>query len=236
MEDNPNNIDLHKYTWLQRHLMGATVLHEHPFGDLPSHFRVDIENESNVFWAKWIADYYLYITSDYPEDWVLQMRKLKRELNEEVLLELLGHINWRARSVGAYFAMVAEKPEMMDIICVHFIKSEVCIAARSFCVAIAYFNTPWGMFYLRRYLDHYLTKYQLYFDQLLAIQTLLYLDYINGTNYFKGYEERWEEFLIYQPDCKNKLNFQWIEKEVNMMRKINKRGVIMRFREWLFLS
>ena len=69
--------------------MGATVLHEHPFGDLPSHFRVDIENESNVFWAKWIADYYLCITCDYPEDWVWQMRKLKRELNEEIIIKAL---------------------------------------------------------------------------------------------------------------------------------------------------
>jgi hypothetical protein len=53
MTENPNNFDLTKYTYIECHLMGATVLHEHPFGDLTcTYLGTGLEKEYEPFYMK----------------------------------------------------------------------------------------------------------------------------------------------------------------------------------------
>ncbi len=237
MTENPNNFDFTKYTYIECHLMGATVLHEHPFGDLPcTYLGTGLEKEYEPLHMKWVDPYYFNVGSYYPNDWIQKMRSLKGELTEDVILELLGYVNWRPRSMGAYFAMVAEMPHLLDVIGVHLLKSEVCIVAKTYLIAIAYFNSPWGMHYLQRYLDHYLTQYHLAFDQFEAMETLCYLDHINGTKYMVKYEEQWTEFVIHQPHCKRIIGHKRVESEVLLMKKINKKTTLTRIKEWVWFN
>jgi hypothetical protein len=185
---------------------------------------------------KWVEPYYLNVGSEYPDDWIRKLRALKNEITEDVIVKLLGHVNWRPRSMGAYFAMVAEMPQLLDVIGVHLLKSEVCLAAKTYLIAIAYFNSPWGMNYLQRYLDHYIQQYHLVFDQFEAMETLCYLDHINGTNYMAKYEDRWTEFVIHQPHCKKSIGYKRVEFEVLLMKKINKKTPLARIKEWIWLN
>jgi len=237
MTGNPNNFDFSKYTYIQCHLMGATVLHDHPFGELPcTYLGTGLEKEFEAFHMKWVEPYYLNVGSEYPDDWIRKMRALKNEITEDVILKLLGHVNWRPRSMGAYFAMVAEMPQLLDVIGVHLLKSEVCLVAKTYLIAIAYFNSPWGLNYLQRYLDHYIQQYHLVFDQFEAMETLCYLDHINGTNYMAKYEDRWAEFVIHQPHCKNNIGYKRVEFEVLLMKKINKKTPLARIKKWIRLN
>jgi hypothetical protein len=234
---NSNNIDFTQFTYIERHLMGATVLHEHPFGELPTQYiGTGLEKDYEPLHLKWVDEYYLHVGSDYPNDWIQKMRSVKTEIKEDVILELLGHINWRPRTMGAYFAMVADMPHLLEIIGSHLLKSEVCFVAKTYLIAIAYFNTPWGMNYLQRYLDHYLGQYHLVFDQREAMETLCYLDQINGTKYLIKYQERWAEFIIHQPHCQKEIGYRRVESEVQIIRKINKKRPLAMFKEWFWLS
>lgn len=176
--------------------MGATVIHKSPFQELPSHrnnFELDEE-----FINEWVAPYYMKIGKYYNDDWINSIKAIRHQITPEITLGLLGDFNWRTRLVGAYFSAIKGYTEQLEIIGTHFLKSEVCCVGHIYSIVLAYYNTDTSINYLEKYLDYYLQKPELYFDQTFAMNALAYTDCINGTNRAKHYAEDWEKFLVNQ--------------------------------------
>lgn len=174
------------------HSAGATVRHISPFSGLLSH-----KNESGLaveFTNKWAVPFYMKIGAYDDSNWIEAIKQIKSEITPDICLQLLGDFNWRTRLVGAYFAAVKGYTNLIDIIGVHLLKSEVCCVGHIYALVMAFFNTPKCRDYLTKYLGYYLTTPHLYFDQEKVMEAILYLDKVNGTDIFSEQLEKWKRF------------------------------------------
>lgn len=183
-EDLQNSMNLHS--------AGATVRHSSAFDHLKSYknnFQL-----SKEFIDQWVLPFYMNIRHT-SGSWIEDIKELKDEITEEVTAALLGDFNWRTRTVGAYFSAIKNYDHQLDIIGVHFLKSEVCYAGDLYAMVFAFYNNDKTINYLNQYLDYYLQQPQLYFDQESVMETVVYLDTINGTNNFEKHAFQWEKML-----------------------------------------
>lgn len=165
---------------IRLHSAGATVRHKSNFENLVS-FRNTAEL-TNEFMQKWTVPFYMEIGKHGDNKWVEEIRKINKEITPDITLSLLGDFNWRTRLVGAYFSAVKGFRDQTDIIGTHFLKSEVCCVGHVYAIVLAFYNDKKTEKYLNDYLDYYLRKPDLYFDQDAALSAVAYLDKINGTN------------------------------------------------------
>ncbi|MDN5479807.1 MAG: DUF6000 family protein [Chryseobacterium sp.] len=183
-ENRQNEINLHS--------AGATVRHRSDFDHLKSH-KNDFEL-SKEFIDQWVLPFYMEMRHT-SGSWIEDMKQLKDEITEEVTLALLGDFNWRTRTVGAYLSTIKNYENQIDIIGVHLLKSELCYAGDLYALVFAFYNNQKTIDYLNQYLDYYLQKPQLYFDQERVMEALVYLDGINGTNNYSKHLTQWEKML-----------------------------------------
>ena len=101
-------------------------------------------------------------------------------------------------------------------------KSEVCYAGGIYCKVLASFNTEKSIEYLNLYLEYYLTKKDLWFDQREVMESILYLDEINGTNNFQKHYKNWLEFIQNKPNWKNEIETENTKKEIEIILNIRK--------------
>ena len=85
--------------------------------------------------------------------------------------------------------------EIEEIIGNHLLKSEVCYAATGYCLALANFGTAKSKNYLKKYLDYYLTRKDLWFDQGDALAALFWMD----KKVAEEYESLWRDFIADKP-------------------------------------
>lgn len=178
---------------LNLHSAGAIIRHVSVFNHLESHqnnFQL-----SKEFTDKWVIPLYMKIRNTYDPSWVDYLLELKNELTEDVTLMLLGDFNWRTRIVGAYLSALKNYENQIHIIGVHLLKSEVCYAGDLYALVLAYYNTPETIEYLHKYLEYYLQKPELYFDQEAVLEAVAYLDVINKTNNLSKYLILWNKML-----------------------------------------
>jgi len=172
---------------LELHNAGATVRHISPFEELEAY-----RNEApmdNAFVKKWVVPVYL---KGLREEAIEAYRTLVPQLTDDIVLNMLGEFNWRPRKAGAYFAAITQCVQAEDVIGTHLLKSEVCYAGAGYCVALAAFETKSAQLYVRKYLDYYLQRSDLDFDQSTAMGALAYMDEIHGSNHFTEFETAYE--------------------------------------------
>lgn len=174
------------------HSAGATVSHCSPFHSLPVY--QNKEDLADDFIQQWVIPYYMEIALDGHTAWVEAIIDIQDAITPEVCHRLLGDFNWRTRLVGAYFAAVKQDKSFIDIIGTHLLKSEVCCVGHIYALVLAFFNTEQATRYLTDYLTYYLTRPDLYFDQKVVLEALLYLDQSSGTNYVDAYTGKWQLF------------------------------------------
>jgi hypothetical protein len=182
--------DLNEMTNL--HSAGAMGRQNSPFSDLPSH-RNDTDLTGD-FIKKWAVPFYMEIGKYDNEACIEAIKKIKNEITPEVCLLLLGDLNWRTRGVGAYFAAVKGYTDLIDIIGIHLLKSELCCVGHIYTLVLTYFNTPKSIDYLNRFLSYYLTAANLHQDPKIVIEAILYQDKINGTNNYNEQYNKWKLF------------------------------------------
>lgn len=156
------------------HVSGATVRHRNSFEDLGVP-----RNEADLdgpFIEEWVQPFYLNWLSNVDEEAVFKFARGAGKINLKVVQTLLGDFNWRMRIVGAYFAAINNYDEVLEIIGKHLLKSEVCYAGKGYCYALAAFGGDRAKYYLTTYLDYYLGRTDLWFDQADAFCALHYLD------------------------------------------------------------
>jgi len=202
---------------LELHIAGATVRHNNPFEDLES-YKSDTEIDKE-FVDKWVVPFYM-VSLNNTDKFISNYNQVNDELNAEIVKKLLGNFNWRTRIVGAYFSAIKDYKELEDIIGVHLLKSEVCYAGGGYCLALASFNTAKGIDYLKEYLEYYLTRKDLHFDQRVAMSALNWTDIQNGTNEMELFLPKYQEWVSdkYSQDI-NQSNARF-KNQVDQLNKI----------------
>jgi hypothetical protein len=176
---------------IELHSAGAIIRHESIFSHLTSY-----ENDhelSDDFRKKWVIPFYFNLNKT-DQEWINSIRLIKHDITDSIILENLGDFNWRTRSTGSFFAAIKNAQQYTDIIGNHLLKSEVCFAGATYAKTLASFNTPQAINYLNCYLDYYLTRWDLEFDQVSVITALTYIDNSNSTNYCDRHRSNWELF------------------------------------------
>lgn len=181
---------------LELHSKGATVIHRNPFENL-EHFDNGYEL-SKEFIDKWVIPFYMADIND-KEAYINLLKTVKAELKPNIIKQLLGDFNWRTRSTGATFATLLDLNKFEEIIGIHLLKSQVCYAGQHYSLALASFNTPNSINYLEKYLEYYLQRNELYFDQNSAMAALIYLDKKNNTGNAKKFQPLWDNFVVNKP-------------------------------------
>lgn len=105
-------------------------------------------------------------------------RKLGRAAGDVTSSELtiLLEGGWRERKTATWFIAVARRVEFRERLGELLLASEGPYAGQAYCVALATFGTPADADHLVAYLDRYLRRPDLYYDQTAAIGALLHLD------------------------------------------------------------
>lgn len=178
---------------LRLHVAGATVRHNPPFEHLSS-----FENNfdlSQEFIDEWVKPFYLDIGRQTDTAWIDRLISIKGKITTSIIEKCLGDFNWRTRKTGAFFAAITNQTQYIDIIGTHLLKSEVCCVGDTYCVVLASFNTLKCLDYLNLYLDYYLQKPDLNFDQPDAMRSVMYLDKLNSTNHLERHIDKWNKFV-----------------------------------------
>lgn len=178
---------------LDRHIRGATVLHQSPFNsiEVPSAEEALSARECE----KWVVPFYRVSFCSAEGGFANSLRSIYKEITPAVVERLLTEYNWRPRLTGAFFAALRHLTPVEDHIGRLLVRSDLCYAGKLYCVALAEFNTPVGLEYLRRYLMYYLTRPDLDFDQDDAMGAIAWLDGQNGTRMYESFLPLWQTFV-----------------------------------------
>ena len=176
---------------LQRHVAGATVQHHGPFNEIE--VPVNSDPLSAEIRDKWVRPLYFGLRHKGATEFIVEHLS---EANFDLVETLLCHFDWRSRATGGYLAALLNLKQSEEHIGRLLLRSDVCYAGFGYCVAIATFNTPAGVNFLNQYLDYYLKRPELFFDQNHAMAALKYLDEINGTENLTLHKANWNDFVI----------------------------------------
>ncbi|MFJ9105788.1 DUF6000 family protein [Streptomyces sp. NPDC102405] len=97
-------------------------------------------------------------------------------------LGILFEGGWRECKTAGWLVAVAHRTEFRDLIGRLLLASGGPYAGRAYCVALAKFGTAADAELLSAYLDHYLSRPDLDYDQPTVLGTLLYLDGVLGSD------------------------------------------------------
>lgn len=175
------------------HVAGATTRHRNPFEnwEVPRN-----QNElDEAFVEKWVLPFYSSGISNADEPTIAQFATAARAIDLDVVHRLLGDFNWRSRITGAYFAAIKHYTELVDILGMHLLKSEVCFAGKGYALALATFGGERAAYYLTAYLDYYLDRTDLYYDQGEVFCALEHVDKAAADTR----RAKWESFVADKP-------------------------------------
>ncbi|GAB4024475.1 DUF6000 family protein [Spirosoma gilvum] len=195
------------------HVSGATVRHRNPFENIEVP-RNDAEL-TEEFVKKWVIPFYRTNLSNVDETLIKNFADTAKEINVKIVEQLLGDFNWRTRITGSFFAAINNYKGLEDIIGKHLLKSEVCYAGSGYCLALATFGSNNSKDYLTTYLDYYLERNDLWFDQAEAFCALQYIDISRAENLMS----KWNSFVA----GKNNWSLEKFQERFNhSMSTINK--------------
>jgi hypothetical protein len=197
------------------HIAGATIRHRNPFEaiEVPRNGQDDLDD---AFIEKYVVPFYsISITTDNNE-LLQQFASTSREVTADIVAKMLGEFDWRPRIVGAFFAAINDYKELDDLLGRHLVKSEVCYAGGGYCLALAILGTPHAKEVLITYLDYYLQRQDLWFDQVDAFCALEHLDPAAAGQF----EDRWNVFVADQPNFNLNASRQLFAKELATVARI----------------
>ncbi|WDE10858.1 hypothetical protein H3N35_21820 [Thalassomonas haliotis] len=101
---------------------------------------------------------------------------------------------------GAYFTALEDIKEMEVNIANLLLCSDVCYSGRSYCLALASFSTPMAIDFLNKYLEYYLKKPDLWFDQGSVMSALAYIGEQAGEDLVTPHLASWKNFIKNKPN------------------------------------
>jgi hypothetical protein len=196
-DDSVKKMDDKLRRQVERHSAGATIQHAgiHSALEVPS----SMEPLSDEIIAKWVAPFYMWGIRD-PDEFIASYTPQRNQMSIELCRSLLVSFNWRPRIAAAYFAAIERLSELEEHIGRLLLRSDVCYSGQGYALALAAFNTPGSITFLKKYLDHYLTRKDLWFEQPHVMAALSYTDALNGTSNFEDYLPSWQSFVSDKPN------------------------------------
>ncbi|MDQ0604988.1 hypothetical protein QF037_009333 [Streptomyces canus] len=91
-------------------------------------------------------------------------------------LGILLEGGWRERRTAAWLIAISGRTEFRERLGELLLPSEVCCAGSAYCVALATFGTPDDADLLATYLDRYLRRPDLTYDQIMVMGALVFVD------------------------------------------------------------
>ena len=207
-----NNND--EATEIALHVSGATVRNKSSFDSLEA-YRNE-EDISEEFIEKWVMDFYMSSINNLNKEDFNLFVDASKAITPEIVKQLLGDFDWRPRIVGAYFAAIKNYSELIDIIGIHLLKSEVCYAGAGYALALAAFRHDKSKDYLNLYLDYYLNRKDLWFDQGDVLAALYIIDSERASKYLG----KWEEFVADKPYWNLENNKSRLNKSLKVIEEI----------------
>ena len=132
---------------IERHIRGATVIHQSPFSSIEVPQIVDLLSQEEC--DKWVAPFYRVQFSHRREEFMLPLKALYQEITPEIVSRLLSDYDWRPRITAAFFAALKRYDGLEEHISKLLLRSDLCFAGKMYCVALAEFNRPSGLLSLR---------------------------------------------------------------------------------------
>ncbi|MEZ5385048.1 MAG: DUF6000 family protein [Prosthecobacter sp.] len=182
---------------LEQHVAGATVQHAGVYAELEVPSTMEPLGEDII--AKWVEPFYMWGIRS-PDEFIAAYSPIRSDVSPELCRSLLTSFNWRPRITAAYFAAIEEYTELEEHIGRLFLRSDVCYSGQGYALALAIFNSPGSINFVKKYLDHYLCRKDLWFDQPDAMAALHYIDSMNGTSNFDHYLQPWRDFIGDKPN------------------------------------
>lgn len=173
--------------------------------------------------TKWVAPFYMWGIRN-PDEFIASYSPIRDEVSIELCQALLISFNWRPRIAAAYFAAIEEFSDLEEHIGRLFLRSDVCYSGQGYSLALAVFNTPGSIDFLKKYLDHYLTRKDLWFEQPDAMGAIHYTDSLNGTSYFDDYLTPWQAFVSDKPNHDLEGALERFRQDVANVERIRKNG------------
>jgi hypothetical protein len=214
-------MDDKEFEAIKLHVAGTTVRHTSPFDDLKP-FKNDFKLTQD-FINKWVIPFYMNI-GNLDNDWIDKLTSIKNEITIDIIQKNLGDFNWRTRQTGAFFSAITNQTQFIDIIGTHLLKSEVSFAGAMYCKVLASFNTTKCVDYLNFYLDYYLTKPDLWFDQRNAMEAILLLDKLNSTSHFERHIGNWTAFIKNKPYWDKEITTDNLLEQLRIIEVIKKQA------------
>ncbi|MES9508846.1 DUF6000 family protein [Streptomyces sp. NPDC000609] len=105
---------------------------------------------------------------------------------------------WRERRTAAWLIAVSHRTEFRERLGELLLASEVCCAGLAYCVTLAGFGTPRDADLLAAYLERYLRRPDLAYDQTVVMGALVFIDLNLGSDRtapFLGADGLWQKWL-----------------------------------------
>jgi hypothetical protein len=199
------------------HSAGAIVSVASPFADLQ--VTVSEKPITREVAEAWVRPFYMLDIADVAAV-EAAICPVARRIDERLVSELLSYLNWRPRVVAAEFAAIRDLRGSLDEIGRLLLRSDVCYAGRAYCLTLAAFNTKAASEYLSRYLEYYLTRPDLWFDQGDALAAVVCLDEANGTSVFERFEGAWARFAADKPQWDLDYSVKQFARRLQAVRKL----------------
>jgi hypothetical protein len=176
------------------HSAGAAVRHGSPFSSLATP-EPRVAQESLPEWSLRLFNVGLWTV---PEALDLVGPNLSL-VTPELVETLLSVFNWRPRVIGSHLAAVLEFRSVEQHIGHLLLRSDVCFAGAAYSLCLARFDSNTSRSFLVEYLEYYLRKPDLWFDQGYAMAAVLVLDERNGTSLGEPLRPLWDSFVRNKP-------------------------------------
>ncbi|MFD8210518.1 DUF6000 family protein [Streptomyces sp. NPDC059695] len=125
---------------------------------------------------------FLHPGQEPEDDFVRRIAEDAAAVTDEELDALLAY-EWRSRFTAAWLIGVDRRDRFRERLGALLLASEVCYAGGAYCFALARLGTRADAELLTAYLDRYLPRTDLRYDQPKALGSLLRLDAALGTSY-----------------------------------------------------
>ena len=176
---------------------GVSVRHEGPFSNL--HVIEYTNSLSRELTANWVTPYYFLNFHSFSVEQTEAFAIALKGLSQETIESLLCEKNWRSRVVGANMVALLGLHKFEDRLGNLLLRSDLCFVGRAYCFALAVLNSSQSVKFLNQYLNYYLCRHELWFDQGEAMGAVAHLDEINGTNHLQGHMGAWNAFVANKP-------------------------------------
>ena len=149
---------------------------------------------SQEYVDKWVKPFYLTNLVHKYETFESNFRPIAEEIDNQLITDLLTQRNWRPRITAAYFVAIKTMANHTDHIGKLLLRSDLCYAGGGYALALARINTPDSLDYLKKYLQHYLRRPDLEFDQADVLGAVKHCDKLNETTVIDEFRPLWAEF------------------------------------------